>query len=147
MFVVYGWMYVCVYVFLFLYTGFYVNLIQYRTTGWYFAMCVCGITACTIYDKILNYLPEFGRFCLDLNWFVNVLINRYNSIKDGKFYFFDLGEKTYIDATFYGNESRFGNHCCKPNAVGEKWIVNENGRAHIHVGLFAKRRIQPVGKI
>lgn len=69
---------------------------------------------------------------------------RFETINDGNFYFFALEEKVYIDARIYGNESRFSNHSCEPNAVGERWIRNENGQEHVHVGLFAKRKVHSV---
>lgn len=72
------------------------------------------------------------------------LEKRFKAIKDGNFYFFGLDKEIYIDSRVYGNVSRFGNHSCDPNAVAQKWIVNENGREHIRVGLFAKGKIHVV---
>lgn len=51
-------------------------------------------------------------------------------------YFMVLGSKI-IDASFYGNNSRFINNSCNPNADFIKWEVNGLER----IGIFAKRDI------
>lgn len=52
-------------------------------------------------------------------------------------YFLNLDSSEVIDATVRGNESRFLNHSCEPNAESQKWNV----RGEIHVGFFALRDI------
>lgn len=56
------------------------------------------------------------------------------------FYFLILNNETYIDATRYGNVSRFINHSCKPNAFVERWTVSNQ----LRIGFFALRDISPV---
>lgn len=69
---------------------------------------------------------------------------RYEQTTDGKYYFLDLGHNTIIDAKNYGNESRFANHSCEPNAVADKWIVYTQDEEHVRVGLFSLRDISKV---
>lgn len=57
------------------------------------------------------------------------------------FYFFALGKKLYIDATFFGNNARYINHSCNPNARAEKWTVNSNGEVQTCIGIFSTRKI------
>lgn len=72
--------------------------------------------------------------------------NRFTVNEDKNFYFFALNSKMYIDATFYGNESRFVNSC-EPNAIAEKWIVHSNGQKQIRIGLFTLQKIRTVSYI
>lgn len=72
---------------------------------------------------------------------------RFKATKDENFYFFALNQNMYIDSKIYGNQSRFINHSCDPNAVPNKWIVYSNGQEHTRIGLFALRKILPVGYI
>lgn len=60
------------------------------------------------------------------------------------YYFLSLGKKMYIDSAVYGNEARFINHSCDPNAEAKKWTVVSNGYGELRVGLFAMRKILPV---
>lgn len=63
------------------------------------------------------------------------------------FYFIALENGSFIDASIYGNESRFINHSCEPNVAAEKWTVwlNEsNDRSNIRIGFFTLRNILPV---
>lgn len=73
--------------------------------------------------------------------------HRFKAIQGKNFYFCALGQNMYIDSKSYGNESRYINHSCDPNAAAEKWIVYSNGREHTRVGLFAIRKINQVGSI
>lgn len=56
-------------------------------------------------------------------------------------YLCDTGIYT-IDATTYGNASRFVNHSCDPNAVCEKWSVPKTPGDISRIGFFAKRLIK-----
>lgn len=56
-------------------------------------------------------------------------------------YLCDTGIYT-IDATVYGNASRFVNHSCDPNAVCEKWSVPKTPGDISRIGFFAKRLIK-----
>lgn len=64
--------------------------------------------------------------------------------KDDNYYFLFLSNNRYIDAKEYGNEARFINHSCDPNAETQKWTVYSNGQEHIRIGFFTKRKILPV---
>lgn len=46
-----------------------------------------------------------------------------------------------IDATHYGNESRFINHCCDPNLKTFNIITEAEGETYHKIGLFAMRKI------
>lgn len=70
--------------------------------------------------------------------------HRFKANQGNNFYFFALSSNMYIDATIFGNESRFINSSCDPNAVPEKWVVHSNGREQILIGLFALREIRKV---
>uniref|UniRef100_A0A2P2KG46 Histone-lysine N-methyltransferase SUVR5-like isoform X2 n=1 Tax=Rhizophora mucronata TaxID=61149 RepID=A0A2P2KG46_RHIMU len=78
--------------------------------------------------------------------------NRYG--KDGCSYIYNvdahtndmsrlLGEQGQyvIDATTYGNVSRFINHSCLPNLVNHQVLVDSMDSNRSHVGLFASRDI------
>ncbi|ULU11933.1 hypothetical protein L3Y34_015356 [Caenorhabditis briggsae] len=56
-------------------------------------------------------------------------------------YLCDTGIYT-IDATVYGNASRFVNHSCDPNAVCEKWSVPKTPGDISRIGFFAKKFIK-----
>lgn len=47
-----------------------------------------------------------------------------------------------IDAAFYGNESRFINHCCDPNLKSFNLVNEIDGHTFHKIGLFATRQIQ-----
>lgn len=70
-------------------------------------------------------------------------LHRFKTIETAQtnFYFMRLDKDLYIDAGLYGNDSRFINHSCDPNAETEKWMVQGQYR----IGIFAKRDIMPVG--
>lgn len=70
--------------------------------------------------------------------------HRFNSNKDKNFYFMKLEQNVFIDATKYGNESRYINHSCNPNAVLNKWIVHSNDEERTRIGVFALRKIYAV---
>ncbi|EGT52492.1 hypothetical protein CAEBREN_15183 [Caenorhabditis brenneri] len=63
---------------------------------------------------------------------------------DSKRHRYLLKSGTYvIDATDKGNESRFINHSCDPNAVCERWIVPKTPGELSRIGFFA---IKPIKK-
>lgn len=53
-------------------------------------------------------------------------------------YMMGLRNGAVIDATKYGNFSRFVNHSCDPNAETQKWIADKK----LRIGFFAKKDIQ-----
>lgn len=66
---------------------------------------------------------------------------RYAADKKHKHHYLcDTGVYT-IDATVYGNPSRFVNHSCDPNAICEKWSVPRTPGDISRIGFFAKRNI------
>lgn len=69
------------------------------------------------------------------------LARRFSANKDDNFYFIGLGQKMFIDSKNYGNESRFVNHSCEPNAAAIKWTAYSEGLEHTRIGLYALRRI------
>lgn len=61
--------------------------------------------------------------------------------KQDNFYILSLvGNSLFIDAGPCGNEARFINHSCDPNAFSKKWIVQHQNR----IGIFAIRDIEEV---
>ena len=46
-----------------------------------------------------------------------------------------------VDATFYGNESRFINHSCEPNLKPFNLVVDSESDTYHKVGLFTMRKI------
>lgn len=77
----------------------------------------------------------------------NEFKNRSEANRGKNFYFCALGQNMFIDAKIHGNESRFINNSCDPNAVSEKWIVYANGQEQSRIGLFALRKIRMVSHI
>lgn len=65
-------------------------------------------------------------------------ITRYKDMNtSSQLYVISLNEGYYIDSSVNGNEARFANHSCSPNAVPHIWVVNN----HKRVGIFAIRDI------
>uniref|UniRef100_A0A182Y4A6 Histone-lysine N-methyltransferase n=1 Tax=Anopheles stephensi TaxID=30069 RepID=A0A182Y4A6_ANOST len=56
-------------------------------------------------------------------------------------YLFDLGNGFCIDASAYGNVSRFFNHSCQPNVSPVSVYYDHNDQRHPRVALFACRDI------
>lgn len=50
-------------------------------------------------------------------------------------YLMALRSGAVIDATTHGNQSRFINHSCDPNAVTQKWTVGRQ----LRIGFFGKK--------
>jgi histone-lysine N-methyltransferase SUV39H len=46
-----------------------------------------------------------------------------------------------IDATYYGNESRFINHSCDPNLKSFNLVTEVESITYHHIGLFSTRNI------
>lgn len=65
------------------------------------------------------------------------------SRKTEKFYYMAIIEGYYIDAQYKGNESRFINHSCFPNAIATKWSVDKQNR----LGIFALKAIAVVSRV
>ena len=62
----------------------------------------------------------------------------YSMWNQKRVYFMSLAGKEAIDANFKGNESRFCNHSCDPNADIQKWRVLSECR----IGFFAAKDIR-----
>lgn len=60
----------------------------------------------------------------------------------GHFYMIQLKTNILMDSKYYGNEARFINHSCEPNAKSAKWSVGGVYR----IGIFAIRDINIVRK-
>lgn len=76
-------------------------------------------------------------------------LERFSHLMETKaksFYFMNINKNFYIDARVYGNESRFINHSCEPNAEIRKWTVLLNHQKQVCIGIFASRNILPVRK-
>lgn len=73
--------------------------------------------------------------------------HRFKHTPNEKFYYLALNQNMFIDPTHYGNDARFINHSCEPNAAAHKWIVQANGQEEIRVVLFASREIQQIDYI
>jgi len=61
-----------------------------------------------------------------------------NEKKAPNFYLCQVDAKRIIDATHFGNESRFFNHSCAPNCHTVKWLVGGTDR----LGIFASTNIR-----
>ena len=46
-----------------------------------------------------------------------------------------------VDATYYGNESRFINHSCEPNLKSFNIVTEVEGHTYHRISLFASRNI------
>lgn len=93
-----------------------------------------------------EHIPA-GSFILE---FVGEVIDNYEFNRrlfaslqnnDEHCYFLTMGKGCYIDAGQSGNDARFINHSCDPNAEPRKWIVHQQER----VGIFAVENIRAVG--
>ena len=78
---------------------------------------------------IIEYIGEY----------VPMKIHKESITQDTPVYGMETGTGFVIDATRYGNYSRFINHSCQPNAIAEKWYVNKTPR----VIIIAKRDLRP----
>lgn len=67
---------------------------------------------------------------------------RHTIAERGHFYMIQLKSDILIDSKYYGNESRFINHSCEPNAKSVRWSVGGEYR----IGIFATRDINVVSK-
>lgn len=61
--------------------------------------------------------------------------------KNEHVYFMKMEHNVYIDATVYGNKSRFVNHSCSPNTKLIKWISYSEGLEQMRMGLFTSKNI------
>ncbi|XP_059480678.1 histone-lysine N-methyltransferase SETD2 [Neocloeon triangulifer] len=61
----------------------------------------------------------------------------YANDKNRHYYFMALKSDAIIDATIKGNNSRFINHSCDPNAETQKWTVN----GELRIGFFSIKDI------
>lgn len=89
-----------------------------------------------------HFIIEYMGEVIDYVEF-NQRFSRATANKDDNYYFLKL-ENLYIDAKLFGNEARFINHSCDPNAEPEMWTVYSNGQAFNRIGFFALRNIQQV---
>lgn len=92
-----------------------------------------------------HFILEFKGEVID-NIELNQRLSRATANNDVNYYFLKLTNNLYIDAKIYGNEARFINHSCDPNAAPKKWNVYSNGQSRIRIGFFALRNIQMVNK-
>lgn len=67
---------------------------------------------------------------------------QHTTAERGHFYMIELKNNIHIDSKYYGNESRFINHSCEPNAQSARWSVGGQYR----IGIFATRDINIVRK-
>ena len=92
-------------------------------------------------EYIMQYTGEIlGQAEYERRFHWDDMIGRHHS------YYMDLGEvvvhnmrdRCVIDASRYGNDARFINHSCEPNAETQKWNV----KGFECVGIFALRDIR-----
>lgn len=84
------------------------------------------------YDEIgLNYLFDLNDPDEDDDFEMKV----HRSYNDN---FFPL----CIDATHYGNESRYINHSCDPNLKSFNLVTESEADTYHKIGLFSNRKIQ-----
>lgn len=72
---------------------------------------------------------------------LNDRLERANADKNKNLYFMEMGSNMYIDATVYGNRSRFINHSCNPNTELIKLLSYSEGREQIRMGIFTWKKI------
>ncbi|KFK29661.1 hypothetical protein AALP_AA7G162400 [Arabis alpina] len=60
---------------------------------------------------------------------------------------FALDEPLVISAKRVGNVARFMNHSCQPNVFWQPMKRENNGKLHIHIGLFAVKHIPPMTEL
>lgn len=65
------------------------------------------------------------------------------NLEDKIFYMMKMYGEMYVDASRYGNLSRFINHSCEPNATVEVWEVDYKFK----MAVFACRDIEPMEEI
>ncbi|CAB3371601.1 Hypothetical predicted protein [Cloeon dipterum] len=82
------------------------------------------------------FLSEYVGEVLDPYEFQN-RAEDYANDKNRHYYFMALKSDAIIDATIKGNNSRFINHSCDPNAETQKWTVN----GELRIGFFAIKNI------
>jgi len=84
-------------------------------------------------EYIMQYTGEIlGQAEYERRFHWDDMIGRHHS------YYMDLHNNCVIDASRYGNDARFINHSCEPNAETQKWNV----KGFECVGIFALRDIR-----
>ncbi|PIA19450.1 SET domain-containing protein, partial [Coemansia reversa NRRL 1564] len=84
-------------------------------------------------EFVIEYIGERIRSVL-----ADLREEQYEREGIGSSYLFRLDDNTVIDATKCGNVARFINHCCEPNCVAGKIVVDGTMR----VVIYAARDIQ-----
>ncbi|KAE9551802.1 hypothetical protein FO519_004973 [Halicephalobus sp. NKZ332] len=86
--------------------------------------------------KVGQFIMEYVGEVIDVNETAKRL-KRYSKNNHRHHYMMGLRNGAVIDATTYGNYSRFVNHSCAPNAETQKWIVDKQ----LRIGFFAVKNI------
>ncbi len=63
---------------------------------------------------------------------------RVNTPNDKDFYIMELDSGLYVDGKFKGNNSRFINHSCGPNAELQRWIT----KGHMRIAIVTLREVK-----
>ncbi|KAM7250494.1 hypothetical protein ACFE04_022377 [Oxalis oulophora] len=99
-----------------------------------------GMFVCEWIGEVLDKLEannrqsRYGKDGCGYMYNVNAQINDMSRIIEGQ-------TQYVIDATKYGNVSRFINHSCSPNLVNHQVLVDGMDAQHAHIGLYASRDI------
>jgi hypothetical protein len=83
-----------------------------------------------------DFIIEYAGKIIEHAEMIEVMMDE--SLND--YYIMDLENYYYIDASKFGNKSRFINHSCNPNAIIEKWAGPPNFSSKIFI--FAKENIK-----
>lgn len=95
-----------------------------------------GVRATTKIPKD-TFIMEYVGEVLDYRQFRR-RAKQYGRENNQHYYIMAVSRDCYVDATSKGNISRFINHCCEPNSMTQKWMVNGENR----VGFFTKKDVE-----
>lgn len=84
-------------------------------------------------EFVIEYVGEVidDKLCEDRLW-------KMKHVGQTNFYLCEINRDMVIDATTWGNKSRYINHSCCPNTEMQKWSVDGETR----IGIFATRDIK-----